>query len=337
MKTILTIFFLLNCLVLVGQKVKLNVSKNANIAPKTYSLGDMQSIANGSPVSGLKTTGGLTVSDAVMDGNSPAIEKYVEEHITQTIFGQPGTKQYGVTYSSIPVRNAYDKYILPHVSTYEELNNQIYDGNYKKMITIAIGDQLTLLAENHGTYNSLQSKIMLRKAIHEEFAADPFTKDSEQPSYFDDHLYNIYNKTKQYLVYCNDSYYQVDKDGKKIPCNNEWSKGFFMMTSNLAKVNCVLAVVIAKSRIDKVKGDSKLTSDINYAGWNMLYKPLVYYKNQSSDFGVFVSNMKQMQQMTKDGKLHELYDSYYKCPSPQAFGFFDINKVRTASVFNPAK
>jgi hypothetical protein len=337
MKKLLYLLLLAGSQNLWGQaKANLKVSQNNIVAAaKTYSPVEMLSIANS--ISGSVSDLSLKNTDVLSAiGTYPSLDKIIEQRISDGISGGEGPKEYGVTYWSGPVLSAYNKYILPNVATFLELNEEIYEGtDYKKKIVHAIIAQLNLLADNTNTYTSMAARFKLGKEILAEFANETFPEESESQNYYRDHLENIYNRTASSLTYCFGTY-QNDQNGNSAPCYDDQTASFFMMNSFAARNNCAIAVIIAKSKINTEKVQSKLSIGLQSAKGGYLYMPLTEYKKQSSAFDIYTMDVKFLQNLTLAGKLYQVYDPYYKCPSPIAFGL-SSKKIRSASVFNSLK
>lgn len=354
MKKIALLFLLIYCNLLMAQvNTKKNVSKaviNNSVlkpGPTTVNLsaGDLVSIAN-SPISTITTSAVVSAGDKLgATGNILAgsdAEKYIQDKVSKSIYGNSTTSEYGITYSSQPVLHAYKTYLQPYAALFEQMNNDFYEGKlFKAMIASAIADQLILCAENIDVYITLGSRKKLREEVEKEFANDDFSKESETAAYYKDRLVTIFERTKSYLNYCSLNYNgngYTDKYGNKsATCKDDFSSSFFFMCSFAARNNCAIAVIVAKSKIGTIKTSSKLTQGINDIKWETLYTPLLMYKNQSSAFDLYAIKLKALQNATKNGTLYTFYDKDNKCPSPQAFGIFTANKVRTATATNTLK
>lgn len=326
---------------------KKGVSKAATnySAPKppsttvNLSAGDLVAIAN-SPVSDITSSVIVSGNDLLAGGkvvSATAADTYVQDKIAQTIYGNSTTSEYGITYTSYPVVQALKTYLQPYAPVFEQLNNDFYEGKlFKGFIANAIADQLILCAENTKVYVTLGSRKKLREEIAKEFANDDFPKESETSQYYKDRLVSIFERTKSYLDYCMinpGGGYWDPKAGKIVQtCNDDFSNSFFFMCSFAAQTNCAIAVIIAKSKIGTIKSESKLTQGIYNIKWNIIYQPLLSYKNQSSAFDIFAIKLKVLQLATKNGTLYNFYDKDNKCPSPLAYGMFNAIKVRTATV-----
>lgn len=325
-------------------KAALNYSA-AKPGPTTVNLsaGDLVSIANSS-MSTLTTSPILSQAN-VLGANGTVLasdqgDNYVQDKISQSIYGNSTTSEYGITYSSQPVLYAYKTYLQPYGPLFEQMNTDFYEGKlFKGMIATAIADQLILCAENIDVYTTPGSRKILREEVEKEFANDDFSKESETASYYHNRLVAIFERTKSYLNYCTLNYNAngyTDKYGKKSQtCKDDFSNSFYFMCSFGARNNCVVAVIVAKSKIALFKSSTKLTQAINDIKW--AYTPLLLYKNQSSAFDLYAIKLKVLQSATKNGTLYTFYDKDNKCPSPQAFGLFTATKVRTATATNTLK
>lgn len=315
-----------------------------NAVTVNLSAGDMVAIAN-SPVSSITSSVVVSGSDLLAGGGKIVAastgDTYVQEKISQMIYGNSTTSEYGITYSSYPVVQAYKTYLEPYAPVFEQLNNDFYDGKiFKGIIANAIADQLILYSENSKVFVTPGARKKLREEVLKEFANDDFPKESENYPYYKDRLVAIYERTKSYLDYCmmNPGGGYWDKTGKIVQeCNDDFSKSFFFMCSFGAQTNCAIAVILAKSKISTVKTGSKLTQGIDQIKWNTLYMPLLKYKNQSSAFDLYAIKLKALQSATKNGTLYTFYDKDNKCPSALAFNMFITTKVRTATVTNTLK
>ncbi|MBE9463995.1 hypothetical protein ACFP1I_07635 [Dyadobacter subterraneus] len=320
-------------------KTKLNTSKAATANTKVNQPGfsmqlsatDMVSLANAAGPGDLSLVlpdkkGNFSYTGLSEEQATQAKEK----QISDALFGNGTPATYGITYSSAPVKKAYDNYIAPYVVDFLEQNDEIYKGGVFNMIIASkIADQLILCAENTNVYTTYGSRDKLRKEIMVEFLYDPFPDESKNADYYEDHLVNIYNRTSTGLNSC---------IGSSMSCNDDRSNSFFFMTGFAAKNNCAIATIIAKSNIETIKINSKLTDDLQMAKIGIFFRPLLDYKNQNSAFEIHTIKMKALQTATKEGTLYTYYDKDNKCPSPLAYGFLGMGKpVRTASILNTLK
>ncbi|KQS34057.1 hypothetical protein [Dyadobacter sp. Leaf189] len=284
--------------------VNLTVEEMTSLAnlPTDFEQSNSFSVANQKPVG---------------NGKSVALDNHAEEKLDMEIYGSGSPREYGVTYMSRPVRIAYDNYIAPYVPTFLELNDEIYEGKaFRNIIAMQIANQLVLISENMDAFKAKGARDMLRLEVLAQLANETYPPESETQDYWEEHLAQIAKRVAPHLDF------------------GDFHKSLSMLSSFAARCNCALSVIIANSKINTIKNESKLTSLLWSAKSNFLYQPLTEYRNREAVFHIYVMKVAGLQAATQDNSLYKFYDKDNQCPSGLAYSFIFANKLRSASVFN---
>ncbi|WP_439558099.1 hypothetical protein [Dyadobacter sp.] len=292
-------------------------NKQVNTATSvSLTVEEMSSLANAPIDGGQSQSFSATDPKLAANGKSEALDKYAAEKLDVEIYGS-GSREYGVTYMSRPVKVIYDNYIAPYTATFLELNDEIYESKlFRNIIAMQIANQLVLISENMDAFTGKGARDMLRLEVLAQLANETYPPESEKQEYWEDHLAQIAKRVAPKLSM------------------SDFHKSLAMLSSFTARCNCALSVIIADSKINTIKNDSKLTNLLSNAKSNFLYRPLTEYRNRESVFHIYVMKVAGLQAATQDNSLYKFYDKDNQCPSALAYSFVFANKVRSASVFN---
>ena len=347
MKTLITLFIVIGTFGFSGAQIgkKITTANNLSnttgkVAATNFSAAEMALISNTNG-----TNLGIFVADKTpKETQTLDVNAMIATNINKNIFGDNSPKNYGVTYWSEPVLKLYKKHIEQKLPELIEANDDKWstasNQNLNEYIAYKIADQLVLAATNNGAYvNTFLEKRkggdlgpetleLLKTKTKEKFKTETWTADYQQPYYFRDALMSIHTQMPRDNVTSQSNGYTFTDS----PAN---SRGFFFMSSLGASTNCTIAVILAKSQINKNKINSKLTQLLQTAELGALYRPLLEYKNQSAFFNVHQIGMDWLQAFTSTNQGALLFDKENNCPSETAYAI--AQKIRSASVFNSAK
>ncbi len=310
---------------------KPNTGKGIVIPKQTYqvSTDDIMALANATwstELSDNKTLskGGLSSQVIAAAQSSPVLKQAAVDKVTKGIFGDGSPKEFGITYTSLPVKNTYDAYIGPFVEVYQETSKENMLAIQPFIIVNEIVALLTKSAQNNGVFLTPGSIQKLQEEIRKEFKAETFPDESVDYHYFEDNMSSIFSRVASSLSHC--MIYKGDK------CHDDFSDSFFFLCGNLGKVQCALAVSIAKVNMSIAHSNAELTKKLTLAEYGILFDPVTSWKYKSYVFDVYATNLPVLQTNTTSNNLYKYYDPDFHCPSTFAFGFLKAYKVRSATI-----
>ena len=319
-----------------AQKV---ISADKHAAAINLSSGDMIHALNGQPVKDISPK-----DIAALQNGRETILSVMEKQRNEYVYGSTARRSYQVRYSSAPVRELYDEFVIPLAANADFI---LSNHNFIDIVT----DLLLKDLADRGLYAAPGAYFKLAETIRNVMikidVRHPDAIKDNTPQFpnrfYEKALSEILETTKGLLSQTKTYHtYQAPRQGMYpdyypsyiTTATSELIRAGEYFSKNAANT-CITAARISKSFLSNLLFSDQYTRAMKQAVKGELFKPVRSLKGKSSEYEVFSIRMTNLENQTQNGTMSALWDKTCNCPSALTFSVFQAQKIKNAEVYNP--